>query len=115
MNIDLTHLSLLQLLIVLLITAAVDTLTGIVGAVMSHTFTVDLVATYLETHVLKRVFPILGVGFLAQSLGGPEGAGAVIWAGALLSLGAYVAETVASVQTNLATAIPPAPPAPPVA
>lgn len=102
MNIDLSQLTLLQLLGVLLVTAAIDTLSGIFGAISNKTFSWSVVAEFLTTHVLRRVFPILGLGFLAQSLG-TEQAGAAIWGLALVGLAAYVAETVASVSSNLGT------------
>jgi small basic protein len=101
MNIDLTALTVFQLACVLVVVAAIDTLSGIVGAIQAKTFTVSVLADYLESHVLKRVFPILGLAFIGQTLGGPNGAGAAIWATALLSLAAYIAETVASVSGNL--------------
>ena len=107
MNIDLSNLTQLQLLAVLLVTAAIDTLSGIFGAIGNHTFSLSVVADFLESHVLKRVFPILGLGFLGQTLGSGQ-SGAAIWASALLGLAAYVAETIVSVQSNL-TAPSPAP------
>lgn len=117
MNVDLSNLTQLQLLGVLLVVAVLDTLSGIFGAISAHTFSVSVVADYLESHVLKRVFPIFGLGFLGQTLGTGQ-AGAAIWGLALVSLAAYVAETVASIQSNLSTPSPaptiaPAPVVPP--
>jgi hypothetical protein len=99
-NIDLTALTIAQLLGVLLVTAAIDTLSGIFGSIQAGTFDVNVVANFLETHVLKRVFPILGLGAISQALG-TSGPGAAVWALALLGLGAYVAETVASISSNI--------------
>jgi hypothetical protein len=102
MSFDLTHLTLLQLLGVLLVTAAIDTLSGIFGALDAKpsTFSWGVVANFLQTHVLARVFPILGLGFLAQTLGVDQ-SGAAIWGAALLGLAAYIAETVSSVSSNV--------------
>ena len=105
MSIDLSALTLLQLLGVLLVTAAIDTLSGVFGALSAGTFSWSVVASFLQSHVLARVFPILGLGFLAQTLGTDQ-AGAAIWGVALLGLAAYVAETVASISSNLGTRSP---------
>jgi hypothetical protein len=100
-NIDLSNITLYQLLLVTLAVAALDTLSGIFGAIQHGTFTLDLVAEYLKSHVLERVFPIIGLALLSQTI---PGAGASIWAIALVGLGTYIAETVASVSSNITPA-----------
>ena len=102
MNIDLSQITLLQLLIITAAVAVVDTLSGIVGAVSAHTFSIDVVAQFLQTHVLQLIFPIVGLAFLSQTLGSGTGApGAAVWALAIGGLAAYIAETVASISSNL--------------
>ena len=101
MNIDLTGITWGQMLLVTLTVAAVDTLSGIFSAIGNKTFSWGVVAEYLTTHVLRRVFPIVGLSFLSQTL--PGTTGQAVWGICLVSLAAYVAETVASVSSNLGT------------
>lgn len=103
MNVDLSGITLLQLLLITAAVAALDTLSGIFGAISAKTFSWDVVANFLQTHVLQRVFPILGLAFLSQTLGSGT-SGAALWGLALAGLAAYVAETVASISSNLSPA-----------
>lgn len=96
---DLTHLTIAQLVIVLVVVAAVDTASGILGSISAGSFSVAYVATFLESHVLKRIAPIIGLAIISFSLGDP--AGAAVFATALAGLVAYVTETIASVAGNL--------------
>lgn len=102
MSIDLNGITWSQMLLITLVVAAVDTLSGIFGAIAKGTFSLSVVADYIRTHVLQRVFPIVGLSFISQTL--PGTTGTAVWAVCLLSLAAYVAETISSVSTNVGPA-----------
>lgn len=102
MNIDLSALTLQQFAILLLAVAAVDFATGVYSALHSGSFSWAAVADVLETHVLKRVIPILAPVALSLSL--PAGqTHDVLWSTALAATALYLTETISSITDNLKT------------
>lgn len=78
----------------LVILAIGDLVTGIGAAIREHAFEASLVATWVETHVLGRVLPIILCVLLGtQNLG--------MAAIAAASAGLYAVETLASIRRHL--------------
>ena len=100
MALDLNGITWGQVLVASMIVAAVDTATGILGAIGGHTFRWSFVADFLTTHVLSRIIPITGAALLGQELNGTPG-GRLIFGGAVVGLAAYIIETLPSVSSNL--------------
>lgn len=114
---ELVHNQTLQLLfIVCLLLAAADFLVGAVAALRSHTFSVDYVAVWIDTHLLKRVFPIVILASVAASLtaaltGFPDAdatakfalgaAGTTAWGVSLAAFATYAIESLKSLQDNV--------------
>ena len=71
-----------------------DFITGVAAAWRSETFDPQCIATFLGSHVIGRVLPIVAIA----TLGHFE---PTLWALAGLSAGAYAVETLASVRGNL--------------
>jgi uncharacterized membrane protein YdjX (TVP38/TMEM64 family) len=100
MPIDLSGLTVEQVLLVALVLAIVDTISGITGALATHTFDVSKLADWVTTHVLQRVLPIVALVAIAAAL--PPGPGAdAVRATAVAALASYLAETVNSVASNV--------------
>ena len=95
MQFDLTTLSAVQVLIVALVLAVVDTGYAIVSAFANRTFSLGKVADFLTTHVLQRIFPIFALVAISASVTGPASTG--LFALALAGLTAYLLETVGSI------------------
>jgi hypothetical protein len=100
----------LQLVALVAIVAALaDLAMGVVVALKRGSFALDEVATFLGTHVLARVLPILSLAAIASALShgttNPPAALATLiagtWAAALAGVLAYAGETVASLQATL--------------
>jgi hypothetical protein len=100
MNLDLGGLVWTQVAIAAVIVGVIDTLTGIVGAIGGGTFSPSFVATFLSTHVLNRIIPIIGAALLSTQLGAGT-ASQTVFGVALVGLGAYIVETLPSVAGNL--------------
>lgn len=81
-----------------LIAAFADFATGSFAALKDGTFSMDAMAAFLRKHILGRVAP-LGVLLALGWYGGA--AGVVFLPFAITGLGAYAAETIASVMGNL--------------
>ena len=102
MDIDLTHLTLTQVFTLSATVAVLDTLAAMALAVTQGVFSLGAVAIWLQSHVLKRVFPILALAVLGSGFTAGE---TVILPAippafglAILGLTAYVLETVASIR-----------------
>ena len=101
MNIELPHLELTQLLIFTLIVTAVDVIGAYVLAATQGKFDLSYVAGWVQTHTVKRIFPIaalaiLGNGIAAANLPRID----VVYLGAEAALLVYLLETVQSVRVN---------------
>ena len=98
---DLTNLPVTSIVALALIVAALDVLISSALAVIKNAFDVALMMTYLRTHVLARVFPILAlalVGHGVDQLGVPAIPAASLAAGASLAL--YAIETLGSLRDS---------------
>jgi hypothetical protein len=102
---DLANLTLTQVFGLLAVTAAFDVLTAIVASIVQGVFSLGAVAIWLQSHVLKRAFPIFALAVLGHGIPvldvPPIGPAYVV---ALAGLGAYVMETVASIRGSLDSA-----------
>lgn len=115
---ELVHNQTLQLLlIVCLLLAAADFVVGAVAAIRSHTWSADYIATWIESHLLQRVFPIVILASVAATLsaaltGFPDAdqgaklalsaAGTTAWGVSLTAFVSYAIESLKSLQDNVA-------------
>lgn len=118
-----TDQALQSIVLLTLIAALADFVTGVLAAIRTHTLSADQIAAFVSSHLLGRALPIILVASLASLLSAAVGgmadappvlAGAIAaaWAAAWAAVIAYVLETLASLQGNLttvATATPPKP------
>jgi hypothetical protein len=99
---DLTALTISQLAVLLSLVTIIDVAGGLLDAARAGTLSAQYIAVFLDSHVLKRVFPIIGLALISKTLGeGPDGA--TLWTLALGGLVAYVLETIRSLALNLPT------------
>lgn len=99
---DLSALTLQQVFGLLAVIAAFDVLTAIAASVAQGKFSLGAVAVWLQSHVLKRAFPIFALAVIGHGippLGVPPIEPAFILA--IAGLSAYVLETVASIRASL--------------
>ena len=108
-----THDTALQLILLLaLLAALLDLVSGVLAAARAGTLSLDRVAGFVGSHVLMRVVPIAAVSAFASvlsaalaSLADPtaalDGIAAAAWATAWAATGAYVAETLGSLGVNV--------------
>ena len=104
MTFDLSHITITQLVILTLVLTLIDFVGGVLPALIKGAFDPALGATFLDTHILKRVFPIVGLVLIAQTLGPTTDAGKLVWGMALVGVTTYLVETVASLSGNLPSA-----------
>ena len=105
MNLDLSNLTLAQAAVVLVIVTALEVASAYLLAVVHGNFDLGVVAVWLQSHTIRRVFPIFAlavVGSGIPQLGVPAIAPA--YALALAALAAYVLETVASLRDSFGDA-----------
>ena len=106
---DLTNLTLQQVFALLGLIAAFDVATAIVAAIIQNKFSLGAVAIWLQSHTLKRAFPIFALAVIGHGIPvldvPPIGPAYLI---ALAGLGAYILETVASIRASLDDATRPA-------
>jgi hypothetical protein len=105
--IDLSALTLVQVLTLAVVLAAFDLAAAVVSALVSGTFDASRLPDFLVTHVLSRIFPIGALALLGS--GGPAIGLPLIpplFALAIAGLAAYLVETVASISASLPKALP---------
>jgi hypothetical protein len=111
-NVDLSALTLTQAFATLAVVAAFDVLGSIALSIIQGKFSLGAVATWIQSHVLKRVFPIfaMAVSVMASRRTAPSTCPAIepAWLVAIAALAAYVLETVASIRDSIDDASPPA-------
>lgn len=98
---QLRNLTWQQFAVLAVVVAVVDWVVAVLAAVSPpvNYFSFQAAARVLETHVLKRVIPIAGLAFIAQSI--PAGpARDLVWLTATGALGLYVAETIKSLMSS---------------
>lgn len=106
-TIDLTGITFVQLALIALACAGLDTLVGTLAAVQAGTFSLAFFPTFLSKHVLLTVAPIVGLAAFAQTL--PQPASAAVFAIAIVGLTGYVGQTILSISESFhAASAPPA-------
>ena len=105
MPIDLNSLTIVQVFTLAALVAAIDTLGSIALSITQNKFSLGAVAIWLQSHVLKRVFPILALAVIGNGVP-PLGVPSIppAFALALAGLAAYVLETIASIRDSFADA-----------
>lgn len=113
------HDQALQLILLLaLLAALLDLLTGVMAAVRTHELSLDRVAGFVGSHILMRVVPIAAIAAFASVLsaalvtfavdersGFLEGIAVAAWGAAWAAIAAYLAETLGSLGVNVPTAV----------
>ena len=101
MDIDLTNLTLTQVIGLTVLVTAVDVIAGIALAVVHGKFSLAYVALWLQSHVVPRVTPILLLAALGHGVPAFDiPAIPPAFALAVAGLAAYVLETIASVRDS---------------
>ena len=101
MDIDLTALTLYQVFGLLALLALLDVAGSIALAVVKGTFSLGAVAIWLQSHVLRRAFPIFGLAVIGHGVPTFDiPAIAPAFALALAGLAAYALETIASLRDS---------------
>lgn len=83
----------------LFVAAGLDVLTGLYGAWRSGTLDPEFFPTFIQSHILERIIPILIVLAGGVALGDPAGPALIVAGGAAAA--AYVASVVGSISDNL--------------
>lgn len=101
MDIDLSAITLTQLIGLTIVVTILDVLGSIALAIVHGTFSIAYVATWLQSHVLPRVFPILALGAIGHGIPSLD-IPAIPFAFGLgiAGLTAYVLETIASLRDS---------------
>lgn len=117
MDINLDNITLAQGAFFLVAVTFLDVAAAMLLAAAKGAFSLAYVAVWLQSHTLKRVFPIFALAVLGHGVD-PIGIPAIpaFWAMAVAGLAAYILETVKSIQDsfggdNVPADTDPAPPA----
>jgi len=108
MDINLSAITLQQAFALLTVITLIDVAGAYLLAVIHGNFSLGVVALWLQSHTIRRVFPIFALAVLghgAPQIGLPEIPAA--WAMAVVGLTAYVVETVASIAASFKDTTPP--------
>ena len=101
MSLDLTALTLWQVFGLLTVVAALDVLGSTALAIVKGTFSLGAVAIWIQSHVLRRVFPIFGLAVLGHGIPQLDVPAIDIAFGlALAALAAYTLEMIASLRDS---------------
>ena len=79
--------------------ALLDTVSGVYGAWKSGQFDAEFLPTFIKSHILERIIPILIVLGGGVALGSPAGPALILAGGTAAA--AYVASVVSSISDNL--------------
>jgi hypothetical protein len=104
MTLDLSHVTVVQFFTVLIAVAAVDIVTGIYAAVMTHTFDWSRFGDFVVQHGLPVV---LLTGLVTISLSFPPDQRAPFWLASAAGLAGYAVKTFTSAIANLQLAVNP--------
>ena len=106
---DLSNLTLTQAALVLVIVTALDVGAAYVLSITQGKFDLGAVAIWVQSHTIKRVFPIFALAVLGHGIPqlGLDPVGP-FWGMALVALAAYALETIASIRASFGDASPPA-------
>lgn len=103
MDLDLSALTLAQVFGLLALVAAIDVLGSIALAIVGGKFDLGAVAIWIQSHVLRRVFPIFGLAMVGNGIPQLDIPSIPFAAGlAIAALAAYVLETIASLRDSFA-------------
>lgn len=108
MDIDLSAITLQQAFGLLAVVTLIDVAGAYLLAVVHGNFSFGVVALWLQSHTIRRVFPIFALAVLGHGIpqfGVPEIPAA--WAMAVAGLAAYAVETVASIANSFKDTSPP--------
>jgi len=101
---DLNNLTLIQVFSTLALVAAIDVVAAIALSIVQGKFSLGAVAIWLQSHVLRRAFPIFALAVIGAGFGDFVPAIPPAFALALAGLAAYILETVASLRDSFADA-----------
>jgi len=108
MEIDLSALTLTQVFGLLALIAAIDILGSMALAIVQGVFSLGATAVWLQSHVLKRAFPIFALAVIGHGVPTFDIPPIPFAFGlAVAGLAAYVLETVASLRDSFGNAEPP--------
>lgn len=110
MDIDLSALTLEQVFGLLVVITAFDVVGSILAAIVQGKFNAAFVALWVQSHVLKRQFPIFALAVIGHGI--PQlGVPAIepAYLAALAGLAAYVVETIKSLMDSVRGGDPPPP------
>ena len=101
-NIVASTSGLIPILYALIVAAGLDTVTGVYAAWTSGTFDSEFLPTFIKSHVVNKIAPIVLTLVAGAAVGGTDSAGGL----ALVTLGgtsaaAYLASVVGSIKGNL--------------
>ena len=101
MDIDLTALTLWQVFGLLTLVAMLDLGGSVALSIVRGTFSLGAVAIWVQSHVLRRVFPIFGLAVLGNGIPALDIPELDIAFGlSIVALTAYVLETIASLRDS---------------
>lgn len=97
--------TLVPVLYILVVTAALDTVTGIYAAWRSGSFNKEYLDTFVKTHLMDKLVPIVTALVAGIAIGGTDnGAGAALLAAGGAAAAAYEGVTVTSILANISAA-----------
>lgn len=112
MDIDFTALTLAQAGVALVVITALDVGAAYALAVIHGNFSLGVVAVWVQSHVIRRVFPIIALFALGHGISVGDSvflpAIPALWAAGLVALAAYALETIKSITASFADTTPPA-------
>lgn len=105
---DLNALTLVQAAVVLTIVTLLDVAAAYVLAITHGNFSLAVVALWIQSHTLKRVFPIFALAVIGHGIPqlGIEPIGP-FWLMGLAGLAAYALETIKSIMVSFSDTTPP--------
>lgn len=107
-DLDLTNLTIQQVVGLTILTTLIDVLGGITLSIVHGVFNLSYVAVWLQSHVVPRVFPILALAAVGNGIPAFDIPAIPFAYGlALAGLAAYVLETIASLKDSFSDTAPP--------
>ena len=103
---DFANLTLLEVVSTLVLITAVDVVTAIVLAIIRGDFSLAYVAVWLQSHTVKRAFPIFALGLVGVGVPGIVPEIPLAFGAALAGLAAYAGETIKSLMDTVSTTTP---------
>ena len=108
MDIDLSAITLQQLIGLTVLITILDVLGGVALSAVHGTFSLAYVAVWLQSHVIPRVFPIIALAIIGHGVPALDVPPIPFAFGlAIAGLTAYVLETIASLRDSFRDTAPP--------